>query len=440
HLMRGYIHNYIEFSLDYALAGMFEEADAFLKLGFEDPENVYPMGYYFLGWYASQSGNDTKALEYLQKAATMNPDYCFPNRLEEVLALQTAMQLNPIDAKAPFYLGNFWYGARQYPEAISCWEKSKDLDDSFPTVHRNLSLAYYNKTNEPNRALFELEKAFNLDTSDSRILMELDQLYKKLQYPYAKRLTILERYPDCVDYRDDVYLERATLYNQLGEYKKALDLIMNRKFHPWEGGEGKVTGQYIYSLIGLTKKALKSGQFDEAISFLKATETYPHNLGEGKLFGAQENDVNYWMGCAYEGKGDLDTARLYWGKASAGLSEPSAAMFYNDQQPDKIFYQGLALLRLGRKNEASGRFNKLKDYGEKHIFDKVKIDYFAVSLPDLLIWDEDLNRRNEQHCHYLMGLGYLGLKQFDRAKQEFEKVLSMDINNQGAQIHLEMTM
>ena len=67
-------------------------------------------------------------------------------------------------------------------------------------------------------------------------------------------------------------------------------------------------------------------------------------------------------------------------------------MFYNDQQPDKIFYQGLALIKLGKTTDAFSRFNKLKDYGEKHIFDKVKIDYFAVSLPDLQIWDDDLQK------------------------------------------------
>ena len=33
-------------------------------------------------------------------------------------------------------------------------------------------------------------------------------------------------------------------------------------------------------------------------------------------------------------------------------------------------------------------------YGEAHLFDEMKIDYFAVSLPDLLIFEEDLNRKN----------------------------------------------
>lgn len=55
-----------------------------------------------------------------------------------------------------------------------------------------------------------------------------------------------------------------------------------------------------------------------------------------------------------------------------------------------IFYQGLSWLKLNNEKEAKIRFNKLVDYGETHIFDKIKIDYFAVSLPDFLVFEDDL--------------------------------------------------
>ncbi|HNW54893.1 MAG TPA: DUF5107 domain-containing protein, partial [Bacteroidales bacterium] len=423
------IHDYIEFSLDYALAGMFNEAKQLLLSGIENSREVYPMAWYFMGWFASETPFTTKqcedfsvkhdaAMEFFKKAAQTDAGFCFPNRLEEVIALQCAMQVNPADARAPYYLGNFWYNARQYDEAISCWELSRNLDGNFPTVRRNLALAYYNKTHEPAKALHELEKAFGLDTTDARILMELDQLYKKLNRPHAERLALLEKYPDCVDYRDDLYLERATLYNQLGDYEKALNLLMNRNFHPWEGGEGKVTGQYLYACIELAKKAISEGDFEKAISHLQATDRYPHNLGEGKLTGTRENDIHYWLGCIYEALGDMKTARDYWEKATEGSSEPTAAIFYNDQHPDKIFYQGLALSKLNRKAEADQRFNRLKSYGEEHLNDHIKVDYFAVSLPDLLIWDEDLDRRNQINSRYLMGLGLLVLGETEKAKEQ----------------------
>ncbi|NWJ52759.1 MAG: DUF5107 domain-containing protein [Bacteroidetes bacterium] len=439
-LIRGNIHNYIEYAIDYAMTGMFDEAEELLSMGMDNSDNVYPMAWYFRGWFSIQKGDMYNAFKYFAKAETMNPDYCFPNRLEEVLALQSAIINHPHASKALYYLGNFWYGARQYGDALSCWEKSRDIDGSFPTVRRNLALAYYNKTNDPIKALAELEKAFELDITDARILMELDQLYKKLGRAHEWRLALLEKYPDNVNDRDDLYLERATLYNLTGDYEKALSQIMNRKFHPWEGGEGKVTGQYLFSHIELAKKALKEKNYRLAIEHLKATESFPHNLGEGKLNNALENDALYWMGCAYEALGDLVTAQHYWEKASLGQSEPATAMFYNDQQPDKIFYQGLALLKLDRKGEAFGHFNKLKDYGEKHIFDTMKIDYFAVSLPDLLIWDDDLNRLNEINCRYLIALGLLGLGETQKAEEQFSNIISMDVNHIGAFIHKRLTI
>ena len=437
-LMRGAVHSYIEYAIDYASAGMYDEALQLLSFVTEDTENTYPMVYYALGYFSSKAGKKDEALAYYQKAEQMCPDYCFPNKLEEVLMLQDAMTLNPTGSKAPYYLGNFHYAVRCYDDAVTCWETSVALDDRFPTVLRNLSLAYYNKQHNPQKALAALEKAYNLDTTDARILMELDQLYKKLRYPHRQRLDFLEAHANEVEQRDDLCIERITLYNQLGEYQKAYDLINSRKFHPWEGGEGKVTSQYVFCRVELAKQALAEKRYADAVRLLKETEKYPDNLGEGKLSMAEENDIHYWLGCAYEGLGDMEQAKAYFERATKGSAEPAIAFFYNDQQPDKIFYQGLAWRKLGEEDKARSRFNRLIKHGEKHLFDKVKIDYFAVSLPDLLIWDDDLNVRNLIHCNLVMGLGYLGLGDKEQARKFLSEVIRLDINHQVGQQLLKM--
>ncbi len=437
-LMRGAVHSYMEYAIDYASAGMYDEALQLLSFVTEDTENTYPMVYYALGYFSSKAGKKDEALAYYQKAEQMCPDYCFPNKLEEVLMLQDAMTLNPTGAKAPYYLGNFHYAVRCYEDAVACWETSVALDDCFPTVLRNLSLAYYNKQHNPQKALAALEKAYNLDTTDARILMELDQLYKKLRYPHRQRLDFLEAHANEVEQRDDLCIERITLYNQLGEYQKAYDLINSRKFHPWEGGEGKVTSQYVFCRVELAKQALAEKRYADAVRLLKETEKYPDNLGEGKLSMAEENDIHYWLGCAYEGLGDMEQAKAYFERATKGSAEPAIAFFYNDQQPDKIFYQGLAWRKLGEEDKARSRFNRLIKHGEKHLFDKVKIDYFAVSLPDLLIWDDDLNVRNLIHCNLVMGLGYLGLGDKEQARKFLSEVIRLDINHQVGQQLLKM--
>jgi tetratricopeptide (TPR) repeat protein len=432
-LMRGEIHNYEVVALDYIAAGMYDEAVFLLEEGIKVCPTT-PITYYYMGWALSLAKKDAKAV--FEIAANHAPEYCFPNRLEAILALEVAQKANPKDAKAPYYLGNLWYDKRQYPEAIASWGKSVEIDDTFPTVLRNLSLAYFNKLQQEEKAVQYLEKAFSLDTSDSRILMELDQLYKRLCKPHSERLTFLEKHFNLVEQRDDVYLEYATLSNQLGNYAKAIELIGHRIFHPWEGGEGKVPAQYQLARMELAKEHLAKKEFDNAIKLLNECLEYPHNLGEGKLSGAQENDFLYLLGCAYEGLEQMNEAQRYWNLAKEGNTEPAAAIFYNDQKPDKIFYQGLALLKLSLPNEANNRFDKLVAFGEKHLDDTIKLDYFAVSLPDLLIWEDDLTFRNKIHCYYMLGLGYFGLGEFAEAETHLLEAAKMDVNHQGVQVHL----
>jgi len=436
-LIRKNIHNYIEYALDYAGAGLYNEAILLLNSGIELQQDVYPLAYYYLALFYSKNGNEKLAKSTSYKAAGANPQYCFPNQIEAVLALNHAITENPNDAKAPYYLGNFWYAFKHYDEAIACWEKSIAIDQKFPTVYRNLALAYYNKTDKQEQAVALLEKAFSLDNNDARILMELDQLYKRVNKNLNFRFDFLEKNKDLVNQRDDVYLEFITLLNLRREHQQALDLLENRIFHPWEGGEGKVAIQYVTALVEMAKQAIADGDNARAIQNLNDAQHYPHNLAEGKLTGAQENDIFYWLGVAFEKLDDLSAATANWEKAATGLSEPAAAIFYNDQQPDKIFYQGLALLKLNRKPEADLRFEKLVNYAREHLNDKVTIDYFAVSLPDLTIWEDDLDHRNKIHCLYMQGLGYLGLKQLELAAESFDEVLVLEKSHLGVTLHIK---
>ncbi|HTJ52305.1 MAG TPA: DUF5107 domain-containing protein [Cyclobacteriaceae bacterium] len=440
-LSRENVHTIIEYAFDYVHAGLLEEASEMLMLSVKQ-EHTYPMVYYYLGYFAAKQNNTPNSNLFLQKAAEAKSDYCFPNRIEDVRVLEFVIEANKNDSKAPYYLGNFWYANRQYPEAISYWEKSVAIDDSFPTAHRNLALAYHNKQNNPAKALQSLEKAFQLDTTDARVLMELDQLYKKFNKPHQERLDLLEKYINLTNERDDLYLERIALYNHLEQYHKAKQLLSERQFHPWEGGEGKVVGQFLICHIELAKQAIGQNLYSQALTLLEETEHYPHNLGEGKLYGAQENDINYLIGCCYDGLLNPEKAKEYFIKASVGLSEPTQAIYYNDQQPDKIFYQGLALKKLGLHTKAEKIFGRLISFGAEHMSDKIKLDYFAVSLPDLLVFDQDLDLKNQNHCHYLIGLGNLGLNngRQKEAENHFNKVLENDINHMGAILHKKMIL
>jgi tetratricopeptide (TPR) repeat protein len=435
-LMRGAVHTFIEYALDYVWAGLYGEAAQLLAHCIRNDDEVYPMVYYALGWFASLSGDRDKAIHYYIKASQMSPDGCFPNRIEEVNMLEDAVRLNPSDARAHYYLGNFRYAARLYDEAIACWEQAHRLHPAFPAVKRNLALAYCNKRNDKARAVQLLEAAFDLDKTSARILMELDRLYGKTGKSHQERLNFLEKHLDLVEQRDDLSIERITLCNQLGRFAEAKELIAAQRFHPWEGGEGKIAKQYVFCRIALAKQAIAEQKFDEALKLLHETDAYPHNLGEGKLAGAEENNIDYYKGLAYRGTGAEEKALSCFAKATAGSSEPQQAVYYNDRQPDRIYYQGLAWEALGDTDKAKSCFHKLIHHGEKHLFDDCRIDYFAVSLPDFAVWEDDLNVRNRVHCYYVMGLGRLGLGNIIKAKEFLGKALELDPNHQDAQEHL----
>lgn len=434
-ILRGSCHNYDELALDYRHAGLEEEARAVWQLAIGEGA-VSPMTYYFLGSY--------------EEAEACLSDYCFPNSLDACLALKRAVEVRPDSARACYYLGCLYYDKRQYDLAVAYWERSKELDAAFPTVWRNLALAYFNKCGRQEEAVLCMERAFALDQTDARILMELDQLYKRLQRPHQERLQRLECFPELVSRRDDLLLEQITLLNRLERYEEAMKLLDGHIFHPWEGGEGKVPMQYQICRVEQAKRLLaearrwkEDSQTDDrkeaevkelcqrAIVFLQQCLEYPHHLGEGKLYGAQENDFYYFLGCAYQLQGNMEQARHCWSLAVEGPQEPAAAMYYNDAKPDKIFYQGLALLSLGREAEARGRFHRLVGYGKQHLFEPQLMDYFAVSLPDLLIWEDSLDRKNRIHCIYMLALGSLGLGDVRKSLQYLDEVEALDINHQG---------
>ncbi|MBO4944749.1 MAG: DUF5107 domain-containing protein, partial [Muribaculaceae bacterium] len=429
-LMHGNPHNYDEIALDFSEAGLLAEAEKVWDVAINKGA-VTPMTWYYLGNARMMAGDAKGAEEAFARAAKGEPDMVFPNRLEAIVALRAALDVNPSDARACHYLGNLFYDKRQYDLALEYWESAARLDPKFPTTWRNLGLIYYNKLHDAEKAVTAMERAFGLDTTDSRVLMELDQLYKKLQRPHRWRLDFLRCYPALIKQRDDLVLEEITLLNLTGRYREAMELLDSWQFHPWEGGEGKVPAQYQTARVELAKEVMAEGRYADALPLLEQCLVYPHHLGEGKLLNAQDNDFHYLAGVCHRALGDEDAARDCFKQATSGPTEPAAAMYYNDAKPDKIFYAGMAFRALGDEAHARSRFNRLVDYGKQHFHDHVVMDYFAVSLPDLQVWDGSLDDMNRIHCLYMLALGYAGLGDEAHSARYMAEAKKMDINHQG---------
>jgi tetratricopeptide (TPR) repeat protein len=428
-------HNYIALSADYAACGCWEDAATVLNLYAESEATPDSTLLYHLAHAQRKLGDLARAEATSRQAQDVDPGPWFPNRLDSMSILAEAARLDASDARAPYLLGNLLYDKGRGEDAIHAWEQSREREDSFATVHRNLALAYYNKRRDSAAALASMEKAYALDPMDSRVLFELDQLHKRMTRPCAERLAFLEERIAVVMDRDDLYIEFITLLNMAERHDEALQRVLSRRFHPWEGGEGKPPRQYVESRLGLALQRMQQENWQAALEHLDAARVYPENLGEGKLPGAAENDIDFYQGLALNGLGRSAEVESMLRRAAEGDAEPVSAVFYNDQPPDMVYYRGRALGALGESAAAHARFQRLVAFGTQHLDDTVKMDYFAVSLPDFLIFDDDLSECNRTHCLYMIALGYAGLGDREAAACAFEEVIARDPNHQGALKH-----
>jgi tetratricopeptide (TPR) repeat protein len=424
---------------DLAQAGFFSEAIVLLKaaIATNDTANrrglpdqnwgAKPMALYALGRLCEKTGNKPGAVEFYRRASSESPDYCFPSRLEDIAILQSAMRAIPADARAPYYLGNLLYDRRRHSEAIALWEIAAHIDPAFSIVQRNLGIGYFNVSRKPEKARLAYDKAFAANRRDARLLFERDQLWKRLSYSPAQRLSELEKYPKLTEQRDDLSVELCALYNQTGQPESALKIITRRKFQPWEGGEGLALGQHVRTHLALGRKALSRADHSAALKFLEHALTSPENLSEATHILANRSDVHYWLGVARHALGDVAKAREQWQIAASfrGDFQDMSVRPYSEM----TIYSAMAMQKLGQKKRAKDLLNSLLAYAKGLHKAEAKIDYFATSLPTMLLFEDDLKYRQQTTAVLLEAQARMGLGQKEAAKKLLKQVIRRDPNN-----------
>jgi tetratricopeptide (TPR) repeat protein len=421
----------LDIAHDFARAGFLREAVELLQATRFDagdlPDQSWgtqPLVAYTLGWLHEKLGERKSALKFFRQAAALPSDYCFPARLEEIEILKSGMRANPRDAKAPYYLGNLLYDRRRHAEAIQLWEKSAKLNPNFSIVWRNLGIGYFNIQKNSANAKAAYEKAFVANPSDARLLFERDQLWKRLGEKPERRLRELKKFPQLVSQRDDLSVELCALYNQTGQPEKALALVSARHFQPWEGGEGGPLGQWMRSHLGLGQRALAEKNFTAAVEHFSAVLTAPKNLGEAKHLLANQSDIHFWLGCALAASGDAAKAKQHWlatANFKGDFQEMSVRAF-----SEMTYYSALGWKKLGEPAKAKKLFRDLLAYAQQLQKTKAKIDYFATSLPMMLLFDDDLQFRQETTALFVQAQAQLGLGKKSEAKKLLTTVLKRD--------------
>ncbi len=400
----GRLEEFLQVAYEYLSFGFWQDAVEVLKLCSIES----PMKYATMSYACGKQGKTEAAIRYASKAETLSCDFCFPNKAQEKLVLEYVLSILPRAPKMHYLLGELLYDKRQYGCAIKHWQKTIDEMPNMAAAHRNLSIAYYNH-GDRSLAESEIAQACHLEPQNSRFLLEQDQLLKRLNIPVKRRLQLMEAHTEIIGERSALMLAYVSLLNADGQYEKALDLLMHYTFHIWEGGEGKVADEYKMALFALAERAMQEKKYAMAFNYAQRTIEYPANLGEGKLDNVPDNRAYYLMGMAARLQEEVTQAEELLKKATVGSQTPEPVRYYNDQPSDYIYWQGLAFHALGMDEQAKKSFHQLITFSNQHIFDHVGYDFFAVSMPELEVYDDDLQKRSDDYCRRLAILGHIGL-------------------------------
>ncbi len=421
----------LDLAFDLVRAGFLHEALSVLTATNSDATiGVEPILLYLQADVLHRLGRPSECAAVRERARHADPACVFPNRLEELVLLDNAVQADPGDSHAPYYLGNLLYDRRRYSEAIMMWERAVALAATFATPWRNLGIGYFNVLHDPASALQAFAKARAATPSDARILYEYDQLLKRTGHALSERLAGLEANAALVEQRDDLSVELTTLYNNLDQPRRALDLLLSREFQPWEGGEGLVLSQYVRAHVLLAHHSLQCGDPTPAIARLLAASNPPENLSEAKHLLMNLSMIDYWLGVAQHDAGNRGEAERHWTRAARQKGDFQQMQV--QAVSENTYWSALALRRQGYEQDALHAFQAILDYSAHLQLQTPKIDYFATSLPAMLLFDEDLARRQTVAARFLEAQARLGLGDEADGLRLLEEVLAMDNAHTGA--------
>lgn len=355
---RGDVQNWLE----QALASGLEFAIRTMELAIEHCPGAdqYPMTHYCLAYWYARAGRNDDATEAYDRAKACPPDYCFPSRLEELPILEAAVERDPSDWKARYYLGNLLASLDRTEEAMAQWREvvgQTILSGGFAVLHRNLGLGAFHWEDNAEGAAEHYRRAIECNPAYYRYYLDLLQIHSTLGKGPEEQLKLLISAPSEVQSKWQIAARIAELLSQLGRHDEALDILRSHQFYPWEGGRHMRT-VYVNCLMAKGEAASAAGDHAEALAHFEAAMEYPRNLGVGKLARPQDARV-YWL-AALEA-GELGEAAKKDEHLTIAAGEPHRGISEAD------WWKLLALRELGREEAAVELETRLREWAEAHL-------------------------------------------------------------------------
>lgn len=349
---------------------------------------VRPLVHLHAARILDRAGEGDAAERHRGLARTVPAVHCLASRLDDVDTLQAHVANHPHDARAWAILGHWLYFQRRHDDAIAAWRTSCELDPSDPVVWRNRAVAAFNVLADRDAAREHYEQALAVAPGDPRLVYELDQLAKRSGATPEQRLAFLTRERAAVAARDDLSVELAQLHTATGGADAALELLHSRWFQPWEGGEGQVLSAWDEAHLALARRSLEDGDAEVALEHVRAALEPVANLGEARHPLANTAQLHLMLGDALAATGDRDGAIAAWTSAAGSTGD------FRSMAPVELSettcYAVLAMRRLGDAVRADALVDDLAEHAERLRSTPATVDYFATSLPTLLLFQDDL--------------------------------------------------
>jgi tetratricopeptide (TPR) repeat protein len=418
-----------------------------------DKAKVSPIVYYYLGYFEEKLGDAAKAARYRKQAMFQSPEYVFPFQDENIPVLRSAIAANPDDARACYFLGDLLYDW-QPDAATELWEKSTALDPGYSIAWRNLSIAYQhsNIDNSQAKAIATLEKAVASVNPYPSNFAELDRLYQAANTPVEKRLAVLEKNQSIVMKNDEALGSMINLKTFAGKAEESIKLLQSRIFSIWEGGTPFNSGQaWVDANLVLGLKQLKAKKYKDAITSFEAALKPPESLRAEQRFDQHLAMLSYWKGCAYAGLGDKTNAKKAWdevitppvlnlregvaggGTAAGGGMGPRRMGDNTLSLGEQQYYKTLAKEKLGNKEGNDAVFKNLITSATA---DLKRPEGTQDNIPSQYSRRQS-GRSGAATAHYNAGLGYAGLGNKAKAREEFNAALASTPDYINAKIALD---
>ena len=406
--MRDFDESYLELAVGYLNDGMVNDAeDVLMRFKGKDPEVSY-----YLGYIQDKKGNKTEAEKYFRDANSQSEDYCFPFRLETITVLNKALEYNPKDGKAYYYIGNILYD-KQPGKAIASWENSIKNEPTLALAYRNLGWGYNRHAHDVKKAIPYYEKAISLNKTDAVYYDELDILYEANNSPIDVRLKLFEGNNEVVKNRDDAFIRQIGVLTLAGKPEKAVEYLKGKNFS-YREGSSVVREVIMDAQLSMGLKYYEGKNYQKALEHFLLAQIPDEEAGSARS-GNRDIQVNYFIGLAYEALRNKSNAKLYYNKAVAQAPGRTGYMSY---------YQGLSYVKLGDKAKATEIFNTLISDGEKQINQtETSTDFFAI------FGEREGENTRKSRAYTLRGLGYKGTGKNDLAKEDLKKAVELSVSN-----------